>query len=130
MRYLLCDDDAPLRAVLRTIVLDRGHEVVGEAETAAEARGLLALDPDVVIVDLALRSGSGLDVGRAAVEQGCRVLVFSAFIGTAGTDFADAAISKPDFFALEAAMDALTTRQADGARWEPATTPFRTDRGP
>jgi len=117
---VLCDDDAHLRVVLRGIVRERGHEVVGEAETADDSKGLVATsNPDAVIIDLALRQGSGIDVGRMASAQGCRVIVFSAFLDSiSDTDFADAVIPKPDFFALEAAIDALTMRTASGDQWD------------
>jgi CheY-like chemotaxis protein len=119
VRVLLCDDDAHLRVVLRGIVHDRGHEVVGEAETADDSKGLIATaQPDAVILDIALRQGSGADVGRMAAAQGCRVILFSAFLGSLDdTDFADAVIAKPDFYALEAAIDALTMRTANADQW-------------
>ena len=120
MRVLLCDDDAHLRVVLRGIARERGHEVVGEAETADDSKGLVATtNPDAVIIDLALRQGSGIEVGRMAAAQGCRVIVFSAFLDSiSDTDFADAVIPKPDFLALEAAIDALTMRTASGDHWD------------
>ena len=120
MRVLLCDDDAHLRVVLRGMVRDRGHEVVGEAETADDCKGLVATtDPDLAIVDLALRQGSGIDVGRMANARGCRVIVFSAFLDSiSDTDFADAVVPKPDFFALEAAIDALNLRTSAGDQWD------------
>ena len=120
MRVLLCDDDAHLRVVLRGIVRDRGHEVVGEAETADESKALVATArPDVVIIDLALHQGSGTDVGRMAMGAGCRVIVFSAFLDSiSDTTFADAVIAKPDFLALEAAIDAVTMRASSGEQWD------------
>ena len=120
MRVVLCDDDAHLRVVLRGMVQERGHEVVGEAETADDSKALVATaQPDAVIIDIALRQGAGTDVGRMAAAYGCRVIVFSAFLDSiSDTDWADAVIAKPDFLALEAALDALTMRTRSGDRWD------------
>jgi len=120
VRVLLCDDDAHLRVVLRGTVIERGHEVVGEAETADDSKQLVVTaQPDVAIIDIALRQGSGTDVGRMAAAQGCHVIVFSAFLDSiSDTEFADAVVAKPDFYALEAAIDALTLRTASGEHWD------------
>ncbi len=119
MRVLICDDDAQLRTVLRTVVADRGHEVVGEAETAADAYDVLArTKPDAAIIDLALRVGSGREVARRAAERGCRVIVFSAFLDDVDPHTLGViAVPKPDFAALESALDALAARGSDEERW-------------
>ena len=57
-----------------------GMEVAGIAETVAEAIAAFeAHRPDVVILDLSLRIGSGFDVLRAIKQHtpACRVLVFT-----------------------------------------------------
>ena len=120
MRVLLCDDDAHLRVVLRGIMRDRGHEIVGEAETAGDSKGLVTTaKPDLVLIDLSLHQGSGAEVGRMAAAHGCRVIVFSAFLDSiSDTTFADAVIAKPDFHALEAAIDALSMRTSSGDQWD------------
>ena len=120
MRVLLCDDDAHLRVVLRGIMRDRNHEIVGEAETAGDSKALVATaQPDLVVLDLSLHQGSGAEVGRMASAHGSRVIVFSAFLDSiSDTAFADAVIAKPDFLALEAAIDALAMRTSTGDRWD------------
>lgn len=120
MRVLLCDDDEHLRVVLRGIMRDRNHEIVGEAETAGDCKALVVTaQPDLLVLDLSLRQGSGAEVGRMASAHGSRVIIFSAFLDSiSDTDFADAVIAKPDFFALEAAIDALSLRTSAGDRWD------------
>src|SRR5258705_6480355 len=66
-KVLLVDDhDLTRRGLGRASGRDRQFEVVGEAATAAEAiRQAGALQPDVVIMDLRLPDGSGLEATRA-----------------------------------------------------------------
>lgn|GEM_PF-5566301 len=121
MRVLVCDDDAHVRSVIRALAQQHGLEVVGEAEDALGAIELIGrLAPDAVVVDLALRSGSGTEVVTVARGQGCRVVIFSAYLDQfTRTDFPDAVqISKPEFQSLEAAFDALAARR-DGGEWTP-----------
>ena len=65
-RVLLCDDHALIRDGLRrAFESDPEFEVVGEAAAVAEAVALAAeLSPDVVVMDVRLPDGSGLDATR------------------------------------------------------------------
>src|SRR5258705_10980570 len=57
-------DDSPLvrQRIAALIGAIKGVEIVGEAEDAGDAlSGIAATDADVVIVDLRLTGGSGLD---------------------------------------------------------------------
>jgi len=66
-KVLLVDDHDLIRKGLRhAFERDRNFEVDGEACTCAEAvRQAGALQPDVVIMDLRLPDGSGLEATRA-----------------------------------------------------------------
>jgi DNA-binding NarL/FixJ family response regulator len=66
-RVLLVDDHDLIRKGLRhAFERDRQFEVIGEAATAADAvRQAGNLQPDVVIMDLRLPDGSGLEATRA-----------------------------------------------------------------
>jgi len=62
----LVEDSASLRARLVEMVELSHAQVVGEAETAHQAiAGIPIAAPDVVLLDLHLRQGSGLEVLRA-----------------------------------------------------------------
>lgn len=117
MNFVLCEDDPSLRAVLGTLVEARGHTIVGETDSAYGAGQLVSrVRPDVVITDLALLSGSGLDVLLAAEEQNCYAIVYSAYCEEADLSrFTNRpiAVEKPDFDGLEAAIDALARRQSE-----------------
>lgn len=64
IRVVIVDDHALIReGLFRVLSVDSRFEVVGEAATAPEALGLLRTTrPDVVVVDLDLGRGSGLDL--------------------------------------------------------------------
>src|SRR6476619_6219340 len=61
---LIVDDHAPLRALMRRIVAEASNRhVVGEAGDGVEARRLVqALRPAIVLLDLTMPGGSGLEV--------------------------------------------------------------------
>ncbi len=81
IRVLLADDHTIFRAGLRALLeLEDGVEVVGEAATGDEAtEGARELRPDVVVMDLSMPGGSGLEATRriAALELGVNVLVLT-----------------------------------------------------
>lgn len=59
---LVVDDELPIRRFLRTSLLGNGYRVV-EAGSAAEARARASTEPpDLVVLDLGLPDGDGLDV--------------------------------------------------------------------
>jgi len=65
---LVIEDERPLRSYLRTTLQAHGYRVA-EAPTAAEGRAL-AVDaaPDVILLDLGLPDGDGLDLARELRE--------------------------------------------------------------
>jgi DNA-binding NarL/FixJ family response regulator len=81
IRVLIADDHAVVREGVRHVLgAEHGFEVVGEAADGIEASRLAeALAPDVVVLDLSMPGGSGLDAARRirATMPGCRVLVLS-----------------------------------------------------
>ena len=70
MRILLVDDEEEIVEELGRFLRRRGHEVVGAGRVAAATRTLGSDGPfDVVLTDLRMPDGSGLDVVRACRDH-------------------------------------------------------------
>ena len=85
-RVLLVDDNDLFRSGLRTLLEEEGVDVVGEARTGSEALvDLLALAPDVVVMDLNMPGIGGVEATRrmAMIAPLTRVLVLTASDGDA-----------------------------------------------
>ncbi len=67
MRVFIADDSQPVAEMLTELLTDPGRiEVIGVGETESETlESIRRLRPDVVVLDLQLKSGSGTDVIRA-----------------------------------------------------------------
>ena len=83
LRVVLVDDHEVLRAGTRQ-VLECSDDilVVGEAEDGAAAMQMVTdLQPDVVLIDVKLRDGDGIDVARhlTATQPDVRVVILSAY---------------------------------------------------
>jgi DNA-binding response OmpR family regulator len=71
------DDDRDIREVVATALADAGEVV--SAENLAQARAFLAeRTPSLVILDLELRDGSGLDLLKELEDESVPVIIFSA----------------------------------------------------
>ncbi len=76
---LIVDDHAAFRASAKTLLQDEGFEVVGEAEDGRSALELArALDPDLVLLDVALPDLSGLDVAERLAGSHSKVVLVSS----------------------------------------------------
>jgi len=63
--FVVEDSELILERLLSMLAAMSGVEVVGHAETAADAIvGVLAAKPDVVVLDIKLKAGSGIEVLR------------------------------------------------------------------
>ena len=102
MKVLIADDDRTIRALLRDLLADMGHEVVA-AENGAEAVDLcLRESPEVAILDFLMPKLSGLDALRALRERGSRVpvILLTAISDTSlrdvpGAEQPEAVLEKP-----------------------------------
>ncbi len=72
---LVVEDEAPLRSFLRTALAAHGYRVL-EAATLGEAMmAVTTANPEVVLLDLGLPDGSGLDLVRRVREWGTLPIV-------------------------------------------------------
>jgi DNA-binding NarL/FixJ family response regulator len=81
IKLLIVDDHAMMRHALRRLFSGTEIEVVGEAETAAEALRLALAQPvDAVVLDLHLPDGDSLDVLKKikSVKPDLRVFIHSS----------------------------------------------------
>jgi DNA-binding response OmpR family regulator len=74
-RLLLVEDDAASRNALRYLMLRRGFEVDAVVTVAEALHSLSATAPQIIILDLMLPDGSGLEVLRAARAGGEKIKV-------------------------------------------------------
>jgi DNA-binding NarL/FixJ family response regulator len=67
LTVFIADDSEPVAEMLRELITEPGRiEVIGQADSQASAiDGVRRLKPDVVVLDLQLKTGSGTDVIRA-----------------------------------------------------------------
>ena len=67
LRVLIADDSPPVQEMLTELVQGSGHAtVVGASDTeAGTVEAIRRLKPDVVVLDLQLKAGSGTNVIRA-----------------------------------------------------------------
>jgi DNA-binding NarL/FixJ family response regulator len=83
---LICDDNEPLRAVLRDVIgLRPSLRVVGEACDGNEAIEEAArLQPEIILLDLAMPRKTGLDAlpELRQVAPAAEIIVFSGFSAT------------------------------------------------
>ena len=80
LTVFLADDSAPIRLRVKEMLREQGLNVVGEAETPQSSiNAILQLLPDVVVLDIQLRDGSGMQVLREVrkAAPGVALVVFS-----------------------------------------------------
>jgi len=67
LKVFIADDSAPVAEMLEELITEPGKiDVVGRADSEADTiAGIRRLKPDVVVLDLQLKTGSGTDVIRA-----------------------------------------------------------------
>lgn len=83
-RVFLADDSAPIRDRVAAMLCARGMTIAGEAATPASCiDAILATHPDVVVLDVQLEGGTGLQVLQA-VRATTPDIAFVVFSNTAG----------------------------------------------
>jgi DNA-binding LytR/AlgR family response regulator len=130
-RALIVDDEAPARAELRYLLEEFNHvQVVGEATNGEEALVLLrSLSYDVVLLDIRMPGGSGLEVAAALHELAHppKVIFTTAYPDHAVEAFDLEAVDylvKPfDADRLGRALDRALSNTAEDARQPPSSHP-------
>lgn len=81
MRVLIAEDEALIRLDLKEMLIEEGHQVVGEARDGAEALVLAReLKPDVVFMDINMPGVNGLEAATIiGDEQLAPVVMVTAF---------------------------------------------------
>jgi len=77
LRILLAEDESAVAASLHEQLRALGHEVIGEAATGEQAVAMAAeMRPDVVIMDIMMPDGDGIEAARRIAEQSPLPVVF------------------------------------------------------
>lgn len=77
LRILLAEDEPAVAASVVEQLRALGHEIVGEAATGGEAVSLAAqTEPDVVVMDIVMPDGDGIEAARRIAEQSPTPVVF------------------------------------------------------
>jgi two-component system response regulator DesR len=84
LKVFLADDSALIRDRVAEMLVARSMRIVGQADTAqACIEGVLAERPDVVVLDVQLAGGNGLEVLRA-VRRAAPGIAFVVFSNNSG----------------------------------------------
>lgn len=125
IRLILADDHRLLRESLAGLFEARGMVVVGQAESGPEAVALArATQPDVVLMDLSMPGGGGLEATRLikAARPETTVVILTA--SEVESDLFEAVKSGAEGYLLKNYDPATVVRLVEAAaRGEPALTP-------
>ena len=86
MRILLADDHPMIRAAIEVLLRDTVYEVVGMAGTGEAAlEAMVEIKPDILLLDIQMPGGSGLDVLRQlrAEKSPVKVILLTAALDDA-----------------------------------------------
>ena len=82
MRILLIEDHPIVRAACRGLLQVKGGMEIAEAATAADGLSMATeFSPDIIVLDLRLPDGNGLDLLRPLLSHACgpKIIVFSMY---------------------------------------------------
>jgi DNA-binding response OmpR family regulator len=131
VRLLVVEDEPLVAFDTEHFLSDADFEIVATVDRVSEALAVLSGDEivDLVLVDVSLADGSGVDVARAARKKGVPVLFVTGSCPPEATELAAGCLSKPyaprDLIgaigAVEAALQGkVTKRLPSGFRLFPA----------
>ena len=116
-RILLADDHPMIQAAVEAMLRGSGYQLVAKASTGAEALEAIANhDPEIVVLDIQMPEGTGLEVLRTlrSSDDSRRVVLLTASIDDAG--FAEALSLKVDGVLLKTSDPALLIDCLDSVR--------------
>jgi DNA-binding response OmpR family regulator len=125
-RVLIVEDEALVAYALKDCLQAAGFEVIGMAATEPMGRHLSAREqPHVAVVDVHLRTGSGIDLARSLIEQGTAVLFVTGNgrDSVAGSGLAATYLEKPfDTGSIATALRATQHMTSTGTlpSWAPS----------
>ena len=122
-RVIVCDDDDHVRVAISGLVEECAGQVIAETDHSADVIALIErFEPDLVVLDLALAQGTGMEVIQFLEQRPdpTRVIVFTAFDGVVAADQAFVSVvRKPDFIGLERALLSTDSGDPAGERRKP-----------
>jgi len=126
MRILLIEDDAPTRLLIRRSLSSRGH-TVEEAGTAAAGEALARDDEfDVLVIDIQLPDGDGLEICRRLRRDGMSLpILFLTARGEVGDRVTGLEAGADDYLRKPFALAELNARIRALGRRQGLTPPAR-----
>lgn len=112
-RVLVADDEAAMRDVITMALQLEGHEPHESYDTPSTLAAYFEIQPELLILDLAMPGGGGLEVLRHLASTGsamCPVIIVSGYVAEVAADMRPLlakhrVIEKP--FALETLRQAI-----------------------
>ncbi|WP_221566515.1 response regulator transcription factor [Alkalihalobacillus sp. TS-13] len=80
--FLVDDHEMVRRGLSSYLMTDPSFEIIGEASSGNEAvQKLKGLDPDVVLMDLIMENGNGIDATKEVIKilPDCRIIILTSF---------------------------------------------------
>ena len=111
-RLLLVEDEPLVAFDAEHLLTDQDYEIVATVDRVADALSVLATAEDIhlVLVDVALADGTGVDVARAAFGRGIPAMFVTGSCPAEAEAFAAGCLAKPyasrDLLAAIAAIEA------------------------
>ncbi|MBS0478374.1 MAG: response regulator [Proteobacteria bacterium] len=96
-RLLICEDEPLIAFDNEYALTEEGFEVVATVDKVADALAVLDADPDVhlVLADVSLADGSGIELARQAHARGVAVIFCTGDCPEGGRAFARGCLAKP-----------------------------------
>jgi DNA-binding response OmpR family regulator len=117
-RLLIVEDEPLVAFDTEHFLRDAEYEIVSTVDTVADAIAAIGSGPsiDLVLVDVSLSDGSGVDVARAAHAANIPVMFVTGHCPEGGRDVANGCLAKPyaqrDLLAAIAVIEAVLEGKA------------------